>query len=78
MANIKCALQMQTMVYDRIEFTRLGLKNNNEVKFSLQVQVGSNEDGDYKVTLILKGTKKMNTNLRLVYQGFSQLIMLKP
>lgn len=70
MANIKCALQMQTMVYDRIEFIRLGLKNNNEVKFSLQVQVGSNEDGDYKVTLILKGTKKDEYQFEISLSGF--------
>ena len=53
MAKYNSSLILQKMVFDKIEFTRKGFKNENELTFKLQVQVGLAEDGMYKVTLVL-------------------------
>ena len=57
MRNFNSSLILQEMVFDKIEFTRKGLKNTKELKFELQVQIGISEDNTYKVTLVLNGEK---------------------
>ena len=65
MANINSALILQKMVFDKIEFERTGFKNDNELKFDLQVQIGTNEEKIYKVTLVLNGNKQEEYNLSI-------------
>lgn len=57
MSAINSSLILQKLVFDKIEFERKGFKNENEVTFEIQVQIGVAEEKDYKVTLTLKGDK---------------------
>ncbi|MBD5472670.1 MAG: Preprotein translocase subunit SecB [Lachnospiraceae bacterium] len=70
MGDFHSSLVLQKMVFDRFEFDRKGFKNNNELKFGLQVQIGLSEDGIYKVTLVLNGTKQDEYNVIISLSGF--------
>lgn len=70
MANINSALILQRMVFDKIVFERIGFKNEKELKFDLQVQIGTNEEKIYKVTLVLNGNKQEEYNLSISLSGY--------
>lgn len=70
MGNFNSILTLQKMVFDRIEFDRKGFKNNEELKFELQVQIGKDENETYKVTLVLNGTKQDEYNIAISLSGF--------
>ncbi len=73
MNKINSALIMQKLVFDKISFERKGFKNDNELKFELQVQIGRSEDGDYKVTLTLKGDKAEEYLFEVSLSGFFEI-----
>ena len=58
MSNYASVLQMQEIVFDKIEFTRRGFKNDNELEFNLDIRIGIKEENNYKATLVLNGNKK--------------------
>ena len=70
MSKFNSVLTLQRMVFDRIEFNRKGFKNNQELKFELQVLIGSGENDIYKVTLVLKGTKQDEYDIFISLSGF--------
>ena len=70
MGNYNSILNLQRLVFERIEFDRKGFKNTQELKFELQVQIGLNEDDLYKVTLVLNGTKQDEYNVVISISGF--------
>ena len=70
MSEFNSSLVLQRLVYDKIKFERKGFKNENELKFGLQVQIGMSEDGVYKVTLILSGDKLDEYELVISLSGF--------
>ena len=70
MGNYNSILNLQKLVFDRIEFDRKGFKNTQELKFELQIQIGLNEDDLYKVTLVLNGTKQDEYNVVISLSGF--------
>lgn len=70
MGNYNSILNLQKLVFDRIEFDRKGFKNTQELKFELQVQIGLDENGIYKVTLVLNGTKQDEYNVVISLSGF--------
>lgn len=63
-------LQMQELVFDTIEFTRKGFKKDNNVEFKLQIQIGIDEENNYKVTLILRADKKDEYEFLISLSGF--------
>ena len=73
MNNYNSALILQKIVFDKIEFTRKGFKNTSELEFELQVQIGVGEDGTYKVTLVLNGTKQDESNITISLSGFFEI-----
>lgn len=73
MDNFNCSLILQKLVFDKIEFDRKGFKNTNELKLSLQVQIGVSEDGAYKVTLVLNGEKQEEYNILISLSGFFEI-----
>lgn len=73
MANYNSVLNLQKLVFDRIEFDRKGFKNDHELKFELQVEIGLNEDGIYKVRLVLNGTKQDEYNIVIGISGFFRI-----
>lgn len=70
MKNINSSLILNKMVFDRIEFTRKGFQNDNEISFELEVQIGVNQNDLYKVTLTLKGAKKEEYDFLISLSGF--------
>lgn len=70
MGNFNSMLTLQKMVFDRIEFDRKGFKNDEELKFQLQVQIGLDENNTYKVTLVLNGTKQGEYDIVISLSGF--------
>lgn len=73
MSEINSTLILQNLVFDKIEFNRKGFKNNEELKFAIQVQIGTIEDSTYKVTLILQGDKKEEFEFLISLSGFFEI-----
>ncbi|UTC64426.1 protein-export chaperone SecB [Treponema sp. OMZ 788] len=70
MSNYDSVLHMQAIVFDNIEFERKGFKNDNELEFNLEIQIGTDKEHRYKVTLILKGNKKDEYEFSVSLSGF--------
>ena len=70
MSDFNSVLKLQKMVFDKIQFERIGFKNTKELEFGLQVQIGAGENNIYKVTLVLNGTKQDEYNIVISLSGF--------
>lgn len=71
---MKSILRLDKVVFDKIEFNRLGFKNDTELKLEIQTNIGERKDkAAYKVTVIAIGEKLMNTHFISVLQDISLL-----
>ncbi|MBD5531524.1 MAG: Preprotein translocase subunit SecB [Lachnospiraceae bacterium] len=68
--SVTSSLLLQKLVYDKIEFERKGFKNENELAFKIQIQIGVGGDNEYKVTLIFEGDKKDEYHFLISLTGF--------
>ena len=69
--RIESVLKLDKLVFDKIEFKRLGFKNNNELELEIQSNISQRQDTEiYKVTLILKGKKPEEYTLEISLSGF--------
>lgn len=75
MGDIKSSLILRKLLFDKIFFDRKGVKNDNELKFELQVQIGKNDEEIYKVTLVLNGTKQEEYDISISVSGFFEIQM---
>ncbi len=67
----KCDLTLKRMVFDKIEFERLGFKNELDLEINMSVQIAENKhDNIFKVTLCVNGTKKEEYNIKVQISGF--------
>ncbi len=58
MEKQKSVLRMDKIIFDKIEFRRLGLSSNQELEIELNSGITQKQDEEvYKVTLVLKGNK---------------------
>ena len=73
MGDYSSILTLKRIFFEKIEIERKGFKNNNELKFSLQVQIGKNKDTIYKVTLVLDGDKKEEYELKISLTGLFEI-----
>ena len=73
MSDFNSVLKLQKMVFDKIQFERIGFKNTKELEFGLQVQIGAGENNIYKVTLVLNGTKQDEYNIVISLSGFFEV-----
>lgn len=73
MGDIKSNLALERLVFDKIEFTRKGFKNDNEFKCSLQVKVGEGREHLYRVNLILSGEKENEYIVKISLSGYFRL-----
>lgn len=72
--KIESVLKLNKIVYDKIEFKRLGFKNDRKLELELQSNVSRREDADiYRVTLLLKGNKPEEYMLEISLSGFFSL-----
>ena len=59
------------MVFDKIEFQRLGLKKDSELEFEIQSNIAQKKDTEiYKSTLTLKGKKPDEYIFEISLTGF--------
>lgn len=64
-------LSLDKLVFEKIEFKRIGMKNDKEIEFTLQVVVNKKQKEDvYKVTLILNGNKEKEYTLEIALSGY--------
>lgn len=69
--RIESVLKLDKLVFDKIEFKRLGFKNDNELELEIQSNISQRQDTEiYKVTLILKGKKPEEYTLEISLSGF--------
>lgn len=69
--EIKSVLSLDKLVFEKIEFKRNGMKNENEIEFNLQVFINKKQGEEiYKVTLILTGNKEKEYVLEIALSGY--------
>ena len=72
--SIRSRLKLDRLVFDKIEFKRLGFANENEVEFRLESNIAQHKEGGiFKVTLILYGEKKDEYTFEISLTGFFTL-----
>ena len=71
MKNIESVLKLNKIVFDKIEFNRLGFKNDKELEVEIQSNISQRSETEiYKVTLVLKGKKPEEYTLEISLSGF--------
>lgn len=73
MKNIESVLILERLVFDKIEFNRQGFKNDNEIEFGFEIQIGRGKNSRSKVTIILKGIKEQEYNLQINLTGYFRI-----
>lgn len=69
--RIESVLKLNKIVFDKIEFKRLGFKNDKELELEIQSNISQrNETEFYRVTLLLKGKKPEEYTLEISLSGF--------
>lgn len=69
--NIESVLKLNKIIFDKIEFNRLGFKNEQELELEIQSNISQRHGTDlYRVTLILKGKKVDEYTLEISLSGF--------
>ena len=72
--NITSVMQMEKIVFDKIEFNRVGFKNNEDINFEIQTHIAEHaSEHRYKVNLVVKGDKAKEYNLEISLTGFFNL-----
>lgn len=71
-SNILSSLQLRKMVFEKINFCRLGFKNDSTAEFDFESTVGrSNEDDNlYKVVLIIRCLKENEYKFEISLAGY--------
>lgn len=75
--EIESVLKLNKLVFDKIEFNRLGFKNDKDLELELQSNISkrnnkskSDKESYYKVTLLLKGKKTEEYIMEIKLSGF--------
>ena len=69
--SIESVLKLDKIVFDKIEFNRLGFQNDKELQLEIQSNISQRRDTDiYRVTLVLKGKKPEEYTLEISLSGF--------
>jgi len=69
--TVNSVLSLDKLVFDKIEFKRSGMKNDNEIEFNLQVLINKKQSEEiYRVTLILTGNKEKEYALEIALSGY--------
>lgn len=70
MDKVKSALILDKLVFEKIVFHRKGLKNEKDISFEMNVQIGVNEEEMYKIVLELKGNKEDEYEFEISLAGY--------
>jgi preprotein translocase subunit SecB len=69
--SVQSVLHLDKIIFDQIEFKRLGFISDKELKLEIQSNVAQRKDSDvYRVTLILKGNKPEEYIFEISLTGF--------
>ena len=69
--DVSSVLSLDKLVFDKIEFKRIGMKNENEIEFEIHVIISQKQNEDiYKVTLVLTGNKEKEYLLEIELSGY--------
>jgi len=72
--NIESSLVLDRLVFEKIEFTRLGFGSDDDLKIEIQSNVSKRAEADiYKVALTLKGRKEREFLFEIILTGFFNL-----
>lgn len=72
--NTDCVLKLDRLVFDRIEFSRSGFKNDHDLNLSVDVDIGKNDaSGHYRVKLGIRGKKSDEYEFMVQASGFFRL-----
>ena len=66
---IESKLQLLKLCFDKLEFVRLGEKNESKLEQKLSAQISGIGDDKYKVTLELKANKEKEYEIVIVIRG---------
>ena len=70
-ADIRSVLTLETLVFDKIEFHRKGLRSDQDIEYKIGVTIDKKPDDDiYRVHLALKGDKEKEYTLEIVAAGY--------
>ena len=71
-SKIISPLQLQKMVFEKIEFNRIGFKNENPPKFNIESNFmqSTNDSNLFKVELLMKCLKEEEYNFEIKLVGF--------
>jgi len=73
MKNIESILVMEQLVFDKIYFNRTGKKNDKQIKYNFEIQIGRGKNNISKVTIILIGHKEDEYDLEISISGFFRI-----
>ena len=69
--NMQSVLKMNKIVFDKINFERLGLASKEELNLEITTNISKRQDADiYRVMLCLKGKKPEEYTLEINLVGF--------
>lgn len=72
--NIQSVLKLDKIVFNQIEFKRLGFKTDNELELEIESNIAQRQTAEvYRVTLILKGKKPEEYTFEISLSGFFSL-----
>lgn len=69
--KIKSALSLEKVIFDKIEFQRLGFSSEKELEIEILSNISQREDDElYRVTLIMKGNKPEEYTFEISLSGY--------
>lgn len=69
--GIYSVLKLDRLVFDKIEFKRLGFRNDNKIELEIKSNISQKKDADiYRITLILNGNKPNEYSFEISLTGF--------
>ena len=69
--EVECALKLHKLVFDKIHFDRKGFKNDKDISWAIQIQIGQEAESHiHKATICLQGNKEEEYELEVQVTGF--------
>ena len=69
--GIRSVLKLEKLVFDKIEFKRLGFKNYKEIELRIRSNISQKQGADiYRITLVLNGDKPEEYSFEISLTGF--------
>ena len=70
-SGIKSVLRLDKVVFDKIEFKRIGFKSDKEFEFSIESNISKRDNAEfYRSTLVLNGCKQGEYEIEISITGF--------